>query len=99
LDALIFMVSFITASATTEIMNGATSSAEVLRRQIAVTEEELRRLKEQLAHLEAEKSLQGLDLNEHGGPVTTGKWPLEPEDYSRYGRQMIVPNIGIQGEI
>lgn len=25
------------------------------------------------------------------------KWPLSSEEYKRYGRQMIVPNIGIQG--
>ncbi len=25
------------------------------------------------------------------------KWPLSSEEYKRYGRQMIIPNIGIQG--
>jgi hypothetical protein len=28
----------------------------------------------------------------------TTKWPLTPEEYSRYGRQMIVSSIGIQGK-
>jgi len=41
------------------------------------------------------QSLNGLSLQED--PVTK-KWPLELEEYKRYGRQMIVPNIGIQGE-
>ena len=79
-------------------MDKATSSAEVLRRQIAATEQELRRLREQLAAVEAKEveDLNGLSLEDH--PVTQGKWPLELEEYKRYGRQMIVPNVGIQGD-
>jgi adenylyltransferase/sulfurtransferase len=78
-------------------MDQATKSAETLRRQIAATEEELSRLREQLAVIENEEvqNLKGLSLEE--GPVTR-KWPLELEEYKRYGRQMIVPNIGIQGD-
>ena len=78
-------------------MDQATKSAETLRRQIAATEEELSRLREQLAVIENEEvqNLKGLSLKE--GPVTR-KWPLELEEYKRYGRQMIVPNIGIQGD-
>jgi adenylyltransferase and sulfurtransferase len=83
------------------IMEVATQSAEALKRQIATTEEELKRLKEQLAVVEAqssiEKAVDGFELG--AGPVTTGKWPLELEEYKRYGRQMIVPNIGIQGGV
>ena len=77
-------------------MDQATRSAEALRRQIAVTEEELRSLREQLAAVEEKgvQNLKGLSLEED--PVTR-KWPLELEEYKRYGRQMIVPNIGIQG--
>jgi adenylyltransferase/sulfurtransferase len=80
-------------------MNKATSSAEVLRSQIATTEEELRRLREQLAAVEAKEAedLNQLSLQEKPGLVTQGKWPLELEEYRRYGRQMIVPNVGIQG--
>ncbi|PMD39531.1 molybdenum cofactor synthesis protein-like protein [Hyaloscypha variabilis F] len=79
-------------------MDQATKSAETLRRQIAATEEELSRLREQLAVIENEEvqNLKGLSLEE--GPVTR-KWPLELEEYKRYGRQMIVPNIGIQGQL
>ena len=25
------------------------------------------------------------------------KWPLHPEEYKRYGRQMIMPEIGLEG--
>jgi hypothetical protein len=84
-------------------MDSATQSADALRRQIAATEEELRKLKTQLATVEAneningvEKSLQGLEVDD-AGLVTQGKWPLSAEEYKRYGRQMIVPSVGIQG--
>ena len=84
-------------------MDAATQSAEALRKQIAATEEELRRLKEQLASVEAQGSVQGVATELDGlslrepRPVTQGKWPLSAAEYKRYGRQMIVPNIGIQG--
>jgi adenylyltransferase/sulfurtransferase len=82
-------------------MDAATQSAEALKRQIAATEEELKRLKEQLAVVEAqsstEEAVDGLKLGATRSPVTTGKWPLGLEEYKRYGRQMIVPHIGIQG--
>ena len=83
------------------IMDAATQSAEALKKHIATTEEQLKRLKEQLVAVEAQSSLEkavgGLELG--AGPVTTGKWPLELEEYKRYGRQMIVPSIGIQGGV
>jgi adenylyltransferase and sulfurtransferase len=87
-------------------MDKATSRAEVLRSQIATTEEELRSLSEQLAAVEAKEAKEAkeaedlnlLSLQEKSGLVTQGKWPLELEEYKRYGRQMIVPNVGIQGD-
>jgi adenylyltransferase/sulfurtransferase len=84
-------------------MDKATSRAEVLRSQIATTEEELRSLREQLAAVEAKEAKEAEDLNllslqEKSGLVTQDKWPLELEEYKRYGRQMIVPNVGIQGD-
>ena len=79
-------------------MDQATKSAETLRKQIAATEEELIRLKGQLAAVE-EREVQNLNsLSLQEDPVTR-KWPLELEEYKRYGRQMIVPNIGIQGKL
>lgn len=29
----------------------------------------------------------------------TGRWPLEPNEYKRYGRQLIMPEIGLQGKL
>ncbi|KAF1926230.1 uncharacterized protein M421DRAFT_220347 [Didymella exigua CBS 183.55] len=33
--------------------------------------------------------------------ITTdaGRWPLEPNEYKRYGRQLIMPEIGLQGQL
>lgn len=90
-------------------MDSATASAESLRKQISATEEELKRLRAQLASVEAQdaaaKGIAGLDLG--AGGLVTGeknddsksekKWPLSEEEYKRYGRQMIVPSVGIQG--
>lgn len=73
-------------------METANNSAEALRHQILATEEELKRLKDQLSKIEAKTDLENYD------PVTQSKWPLSAEEYQRYGRQMIVPNIGIQGK-
>ena len=94
---------FIITTQSLRTMNSATASAESLKKQIAVTEEELKNLREQLASIEAQdevkRGLAGLDL----GNVTETqnkdekKWPLSEEEYRRYGRQMIVPSVGIQG--
>lgn len=35
---------------------------------------------------------------EQGGLEHGGKYPLEKNEYSRYGRQLIMPEIGLQGE-
>ncbi|KUJ22686.1 uncharacterized protein LY89DRAFT_636901 [Mollisia scopiformis] len=83
-------------------MDSATKTAERLRIQIAATEEQLKNLKGQLADLEAQSlgnSFQNVSVQEELDPVTHEKWPLAAEDYKRYGRQMIVPNIGIQGQL
>lgn len=36
-----------------------------------------------------------------GRPVksTHGRWPLESEEYKRYGRQMILPEVGLHGQL
>jgi len=72
-------------------MESANTSAEALRAQIAATEAQLQSLKDQLAKIEEKEVQNGVD------PVTHSQWPLSQEEYKRYGRQMIVPNIGIQG--
>ncbi|KAH7364118.1 molybdenum cofactor synthesis protein-like protein [Rhexocercosporidium sp. MPI-PUGE-AT-0058] len=93
-------------------MDSATASAETLREQISATEDELKRLKEQLANVEAQdadaaqEGMEGLNLGagnlvtENGSESENERtWPLSEEEYKRYGRQMIVPSIGIQGQL
>ncbi|KAG9243129.1 molybdenum cofactor synthesis protein-like protein [Calycina marina] len=76
-------------------MESANASAEGLRKQISETEESLRKLKAQLHQFEFQEksdSAKTVSLDEH-------KWPLSAEEYKRYGRQMIVPSVGIQGQL
>lgn len=80
-------------------MESANAKAEALRRQIQATEAKLVRLKRQLAQVEGaaiSQRITGLSLQD---PATQQdkRWPLLPEEYKRYGRQMIVPSVGIQG--
>ena len=84
-------------------MDSANASAEALRKQIQATETKLFSLKAQLAQVEAvpvpTQKIENLSVVD-GGLVTQNgerKWPLLPEEYKRYGRQMIVPSVGIQG--
>ncbi|KAI9053573.1 hypothetical protein LZ554_002527 [Drepanopeziza brunnea f. sp. 'monogermtubi'] len=82
-------------------MPSASASIHSLREKISDTENELKRLREQLASLEAQDGIADLGLNE-GRNVTeesNSKWPLEEGEYKRYGRQMIVPSVGIQGQL
>lgn len=75
---------------------------ERLRQEISTTETQLARLKEELAVLE-QNSTSAEDTRESGDGDGTDrperKWPLSLEEYKRYGRQMIVPQLGIQGAI
>jgi hypothetical protein len=59
-------------------------------------------LKRQLADIETRESTpktEQLAQTVAGelGDAPERKWPLSQEEYSRYGRQMIVPSVGIQG--
>jgi adenylyltransferase and sulfurtransferase len=85
-------------------MEAAKISAEALRNQIAATEKQLQELRDQLAGLEYidKADAQPPQPCEDGqlqdpGKRDVPKWPLTQEEYSRYGRQMIVSSIGIQG--
>lgn len=85
-------------------MEAASISAETLRTQIATAEKQLKALKDQLAGLEsADKADNQPPQPRHDEQLensTNGKsttWPLTQEEYNRYGRQMVVPSIGIQG--
>jgi hypothetical protein len=85
-------------------MESARVSAETLQTQIATAKKQLKALKEQLAGLESPDKAdnqplqprEGGRLKELGNREST-TWPLTQEEYNRYGRQMIVPSIGIQG--
>jgi adenylyltransferase/sulfurtransferase len=81
-------------------MESVNASAEALKRQIEATEAELAMLKDQLAEVEAravQQKINGLSIGKETLHPVTQKWPLLPEEYKRYGRQMIVPSIGIKG--
>lgn len=82
-------------------MDSARKSAQQLREHISKAEEELRSLREQLSRAEAEEQVKDQEA-ETVPPVDNGsawKWPLKAEEYDRYGRQLILPNVGIQGQI
>lgn len=70
-------------------MEAATLSISALRAHIAATEQELLRLKSQLLNLEKKEKEKNV--------TSPSKWPLSSEEYKRYGRQMIVPSIGLSG--
>ncbi|RMJ27436.1 hypothetical protein PHISP_01692 [Aspergillus sp. HF37] len=78
-------------------MDNLDQTCASLRAQIAATESELARLKRDLQSAEqgAASATNGETRNN-----ATGKrnWPLLPEEYRRYGRQMIVPQLGLQGQ-
>jgi len=63
-----------------------------LRAQITATEEQLAGLKRDLANVEAQSET----LTEKNGEM---RWPLLKEEYKRYGRQMIVSQVGLKGII
>lgn len=70
-------------------------AVQVLRARVETVEKELADLKAQL--VQAEKLAQdGAKINNTNSEIW--KWPLEPNDYERYGRQMILPGFGVDGE-
>ena len=75
-------------------MESANLSAEALRSQIANTEKQLQELKQQLSEIETQDNV---GLPDDHVQAQTKTWPLTQEEYSRYGRQMIVSSIGIKG--
>ncbi|KAK2611622.1 hypothetical protein N8I77_004953 [Diaporthe amygdali] len=79
-------------------METAGKSAEQLRVQIAKAEEELKSLREQLAHTEAQEQQQKAVTASTYTNGTSWKWPLDADEYDRYGRQLILPIVGIHGQ-
>ncbi|KAI6351549.1 Urmylation protein [Pyricularia grisea] len=82
-------------------MEEADKSAEELRAQIAECEATLQSLKEQLAAAEAAKTppYSGSTETDRGSISSSWKWPLAEAEYDRYGRQLILPTVGIQGQL
>ena len=77
-----------------EVVNIRTNA---LREQIAAAEAELQVLKKELEIHEKEHEQYLLRLDGGVKPLHKHKWPLKAEEYQRYGRQMIVPSVGIEG--
>lgn len=53
---------------------------------------------------EVEEEEEGSKRNEdddgrgaNGAAAEAWKWPLSAQEYDRYGRQLVLPNVGIQG--
>ncbi|RNJ53045.1 Urmylation protein [Verticillium nonalfalfae] len=67
---------------------------EILRKKVIEAENELCALKNELARAVVEA-----DGQQRPRPDTTWKWPLTAGEYERYGRQLIIPTVGIQGQI
>lgn len=78
----------------------ARNSADQLREKISKIEKELKDLKEQLARVEEQTSRSSTAATVSVGEETVTpawKWPLSAEEYERYGRQLILPSVGIHG--
>ena len=87
------------------------ASIEDLRLTIASLEGKLQRLKRELAALESEQRRPTVDLVSSKSPEKNRKlarsqtirhWnsrlEFTVEEYKRYGRQMIIPGFGLQGQ-
>lgn len=77
--------------------------AEVLRARINLLETQLLELKTQLAEVsKSDSPRQPSTGSTQGSPASSAgsarTWPLEIEEYTRYGRQMIMPEVGLQGK-
>ncbi|OQE44215.1 hypothetical protein PENCOP_c002G00766 [Penicillium coprophilum] len=73
-----------------------------LRAQITATELQLAGLKRDLVNAEhAARSETATTVEtQPGDPSSDGRrWPLIPEEYKRYGRQMIVSQVGLKGQL
>ena len=74
-----------------------------LRAQIIVTEAQLAGLKRDLANAEqaarSETAPPAETQHEEDRNGEERRWPLLQEEYKRYGRQMIVSQVGLKGKI
>lgn len=103
-----FLVSFLVIF----IMDAVDDAVERLRSQITAVESELSGLRSQLAATEqiATHKTQPMPQNGQTYESVTNEicpspkvqhyirtWELEPQEYKRYGRQLIMPEVGIRG--
>ncbi|EAU31862.1 hypothetical protein ATEG_07600 [Aspergillus terreus NIH2624] len=84
-------------------MDDLESTCASLRAQISATETQLAGLKRALheaeqaaAHAKAQSAAATTAGDNHDKPR---RWPLLDEEYRRYGRQMIVPQLGLPGQL
>lgn len=86
-------------------MKNLLKSRELLKQQIATTETQLSQLKAELERTEQQIAAETPTTTSHPEEVNEGKrptgrtrrYPLEQDEYRRYGRQMIVEQIGLEG--
>ena len=93
-----------------QVMSNPASKPDVLRTQIESLESHLLELKKQLADAvqiaevsNAKLGTQPSNRSALGSPASdtyaTSPWPLDAGEYTRYGRQMITPEVGLQGTL
>ncbi|RAK96636.1 HesA/MoeB/ThiF family protein [Aspergillus ibericus CBS 121593] len=80
-------------------MSGLEQTCASLRAQIAATEEQLAGLKRELQIAEEAAAKSKAEAVGDDEVAPGRRWPLLDEEYRRYGRQMIVPQLGIQGQL
>ncbi|KAJ5179244.1 hypothetical protein N7492_002454 [Penicillium capsulatum] len=84
-------------------MGNIEETCSSLRAQIAATEAQLANLKRDLLNAEraaaADSESADTARPTDGSKQSTGRWPLLQEEYRRYGRQMIIPQIGLEGQL
>ncbi|PLB35737.1 HesA/MoeB/ThiF family protein [Aspergillus candidus] len=71
-------------------MENLDNTCASLRRRIADTEAQLARLRGELQDAERAAT---------AAKTKSTRWPMEDEEYARYGRQMIVPQVGLPGQL
>jgi adenylyltransferase/sulfurtransferase len=76
-------------------MGNPEKSREILLQQIAETEAHLLHLRQQLER--TEDLIRQEQRIVDNGDCDQRRWPLLQEEYGRYGRQMILNEIGLEG--
>ncbi|KAI1117985.1 adenylyltransferase [Nemania sp. NC0429] len=83
-------------------MDSIADKVTALRAQISRTEEELQNLRTQLAALEAETAPSEPEPEpepQKSSQEQERKWPLSEDEYVRYARQLVLPSVGVKGQL